>query len=189
MDALYNNLFIGKLHQTLLYCFYTTLDICLHDNVQLLQIACLDLAEQIIQGHLGLRFFQLLHLVLCKVSLCIGLRYLITLMCDKYFTCTWYIRKTQDLNWCGRQCFLHSSALIIYHGSFLAMSRSCRNKVSYMKGTLLYQNCCHRSASLVKLCFDHKTSCTSVRICLQLHDLCCQKDCFKQGINSLPGLG
>ena len=48
VDTFYDYFFIGQLHQGLFYCLYTTLYVGFDDQVQFLQIAFLDLAEQII---------------------------------------------------------------------------------------------------------------------------------------------
>ena len=45
----YHNFFIGQLHKTLLHCFHRTLYVSLDDDRQFLDIAGLDLAEQVIQ--------------------------------------------------------------------------------------------------------------------------------------------
>ena len=49
VDYLYHNFFIGQLHKTLLHCFHRTLYVSLDDDRQFLDIAGLDLAEQVIQ--------------------------------------------------------------------------------------------------------------------------------------------
>lgn len=51
MDNLYDYLFIGQLQKALLNCLDGTLNISLDDDIQLFQIARLNLGEQIIQRH------------------------------------------------------------------------------------------------------------------------------------------
>ena len=65
------------------------------------------------------------------------------------------------------------------------MSHTCRDKVSHMQGTLLYQYGSHRTASLIQLCLDDQTSCLSLGVRLQLHDVCGQQDHVKQLVNTL----
>ena len=48
MNHLHYYLVVGELHKALLHGLHGALYICLHDNGQLLHIACLDLAEQIV---------------------------------------------------------------------------------------------------------------------------------------------
>ena len=185
VDTFYYYFFIGQLHQGLLYCFYATLYISLDDQVQFLQITLLDLTEQIIQRHSALGLFQHLFLILCQVGLCISFCCLIIIMCQEYFTGTGNIGQTQDLYGSRRSCFLDSASLVIDHGSYLTMSHTCRDKVSHMQGTLLYQYGSHRTASLIQLCLDDQTSCLSLGVRLQLHDVCGQQDHVKQLVNTL----
>ena len=58
VDHLNHNLLIRELGQALLYCLYGALYICFYNDRKLLDITCLDLAEQIIQRQFCLGVFQ-----------------------------------------------------------------------------------------------------------------------------------
>ena len=58
VDYFYYYLFVGQLHQTLLYSLHRTLYICLDNNIQFLDVTGLNLGEQIIQRHLRLGIFD-----------------------------------------------------------------------------------------------------------------------------------
>ena len=49
VDALHDYFLVGQLEQGLLHSLHATLNVRLHDQVQLLQVAFLDLGEQVIQ--------------------------------------------------------------------------------------------------------------------------------------------
>ena len=53
-----------------------------------------------------------------------------------------------------------------------------------MECSLLYKHCCNRSTSLVKLSLDDDTSCLSVRICLELKHICCEKYHLKEIVDT-----
>ena len=106
-------------------------------------------------------------------------------MCQEYFTGTGNIGQTQDLYGSRRSCFLDSASLVIDHGSYLTMSHTSGDKVSHMQGTLLYQYGSHRSTSLIQLCLDDQTSCFSLGVRLQFHDVCGQQDHVKQLVDAL----
>ena len=70
MDYADSHLLIAQSYQTLLHRFYRSLYIRLDDQVQILHIPRLDLAEQPIQGQLlRLRLLQQLILALIHISL------------------------------------------------------------------------------------------------------------------------
>ena len=69
MDHLDHHFLVRKLYKAFLYCLYGALHIRLNDNRKLLHIACLDLAEQIIQGQAGLGVLKQLVLALCDKCL------------------------------------------------------------------------------------------------------------------------
>ena len=64
MNDLDDNLVVREFKQRLLQRFYRALYICLDDQIQFLQAAFLNLAEQRIQRHSGLGIFQKLALAL-----------------------------------------------------------------------------------------------------------------------------
>ena len=188
VNALNDYFIIRELEQRSLHGLHATLNVSLDDQIQLLQITFLDLREQIIQGHLALGLLEHLLLVLCKISIRIALGRLIAVMRKEYLACARHVGKTQDLYGRGRTSLLHASALIVHHCSHLTVSGTCGDKVSHVKRTLLYQNGCHGTAALIQLCLDHKTSCASVGICLQLQDISGQQDRLQQILNALARL-
>ena len=69
------------------------------------------------------------------------------------------------------------------------MAGSCGNKIAHMESTLLYEYGRYRSAALIQLRFDNKTSCLSVGISLQFHDFCCQQYHFQKLVDPFARLG
>ena len=109
-------------------------------------------------------------------------------MGKEYFTCAGHIRQTENLNRCRGICLLHPSSLIVNHGSYLAVACACGNKVSDMQRTLLNQDGCNRSASLIQLCLDDKSSCTALRVCLEFKNICGQQDRLQKVFDAFAGL-
>ena len=56
-----------------------------------------------------------------------------------------------------------------------------------MQRTFLYQNGCNRSFSFIKLRLNDQTSCLTLRICLQLQNICSQQNHFQKIFNTLSG--
>ena len=88
VDTLDHNLLVGKLQQGLLHRFHASLYIRLYNQIQLLQVAFLNLREQIVQRHPAPGLLQHLLLVLRKVGLCIGFRRFVAFMRQEHFSCT-----------------------------------------------------------------------------------------------------
>ena len=64
------------------------------------------------------------------------------------------------------------------------MCTSGCDSITNMKRSFLYQYSCNCSFSFIQLCLDHKTTGSTVRICLQFHYFCCQKDHFQKLLDS-----
>ena len=54
-----------------------------------------------------------------------------------------------------------------------------------MECSFLYKHCGNRTTALVKLRLDYETSCISVRISLELENLCCEKNHLKEIVDTL----
>ena len=172
VDHTYNNFFIGKLGKTLFHCLYRSLYVCLDDKRKLLKIACLDLIKQIIQRKFALCFFKQMFLILCNKGSRKVLGFLVTRECHQNLPCIRNITETKDLNRSGWSCLFYSSSSVIHHCTYFTAACTCCNEISDMKGSLLYKDCRNRSFTFIKLCFDHKTSCCTVRVCFKLQYLC-----------------
>ena len=109
-------------------------------------------------------------------------------MGKEYFSRARYIRQAENLNGRGGICLLHPSSLVVNHGSYLAVTCACGNKVSDMQCTLLNQNGRNGSASLIQLRLDDKSSRTALRVCLELKNIRCQQDCLQKVLNAFAGL-
>ena len=109
-------------------------------------------------------------------------------MCKEYLACARNVGKSKNLHGSRRTSLLHAPALVIHHCSYLTMSGTSGDKVTNVKRTLLYQNGCHGTTTLIQLSLDHKTSCPSVRVCLQLENVCGQQNRLQQILNALTRL-
>ncbi|CCY32453.1 conserved domain protein [Ruminococcus sp. CAG:60] len=172
MDHSYYNFLIGKLHKTLLNSLYRTLNIGFDNDRKLFQIACLDLVKQIIQGKLAFGFLKKTVLVLGNKCCCKVLCFFIVLKGHENLTCVWHIAKAKDLYRSRRASLFYTASLIIHHGTYFTAACACCNKISYMKGTLLYKDGGNRSFTLIQLSLNDKTSCCTVRVGFQLGNLC-----------------
>ena len=184
MDTFHHYFFVGKLCEGLLHSFHTTLHVCFDDQVQFLQVAFLNLVEQVIQRHSLFGFSQHFFLMLCKIGFRIALCCLIILVYDEDFTGTWYIRKTQDFYRCRRSSFFYTLSLVIDHSSSFTVSRTCRDKVTNTESTLLNKHGCNRSPAFIQFSLDHYTTGISVRVSLQFQNFCCQQNGLQQFFNT-----
>ena len=173
MDHSYNNLLIGKFYKTLFYSLYRTLHIGFDNNRELLKVACLNLVKQIIQGKFTLSFLKKTVLILGNKCCCKILSLFIILKGHKNLSGIRNIAKTKDLYRSRRTSLFYTASLIIHHGTYFTIACSGCDKISNMKSTLLYKDRSNRSFAFIQLSLDHKTSCCTVRVCLQLRNLCC----------------
>ena len=171
------------------YGLHGTLYIRLHDDIQFLQIAGLNLGIQIVQGHLKLRILQKLLTALFYISFRKGPCLLIRLRRYEDLACSRHIVQTENLNRLGGTCLLYAASVVVHHGPDLAVAGAYRDVIAHMKGSLLNQNRCNRSLALVKLRLNHKSSCPAVGVGFQLQYLGRQKDHFQKLIQSLMGVG
>ena len=130
-----------------------------------------------------------MFLVFSNECSCKALGFLIARECHQDLTCIRNITEAKDLNRCRRTCFFDTSASVIHHCTHFTTACACCNKVAYMKCTFLYKNCGNRSLTFIKLSLNNKTSCRTIRICLEFQYLCRKKDHFKQCIDSLSCMG
>ena len=76
----------------------------------------------------------------------------------------------------GRTRLFHPASLVIHHSTYFTGTCTCGNIISHMQRTLLNQDIGNRSFSFIQFCLNDKTSGFTLRICFQLHHLCCQQD-------------
>ena len=96
MYAAHPYLVVGELLQCLLYGLYRALHVCLYYDVQILDVARLYLAEQIVQGYLG-HIAYLLRLELVAALLCYLPGQLIYFRNVHYIACGGHLAKAQYL--------------------------------------------------------------------------------------------
>ena len=98
--------------------------VALDDQVQFLDFAFLDLAEQFFQRRAGVScqnfFSQFILSFFCDLSCD-----LLILHGIEHVTCVWNIGQTEDLHSSCRTCLTDFFSLIIGHESDLAGTRSC----------------------------------------------------------------
>ena len=67
-------------------------------------------------------------------------------------------------------------ALLVCHGTDFTAGAAAGDEITLFKGTLLYEDRRHRTASLIEFCLEDQTPRLSVRVSFQLIDFRCQKD-------------
>ena len=60
--------------------------------------------------------------------------------------------------------------------------------ISDIKCTLLYEDCCYRTASLIKLCLDDNSTGITLRICLQFKYISSKYDHLEKILDTLTGV-
>ena len=188
VDHLDLHFFVGQLGQRLLHRFHGALHVCLDDDRQFLDVAGLDLAEQVVQGQLRLGLFDQLVFAFVDEGSREILRFLVSAHGDKDLACVRYGIQTLDRYRSGWLRVLDPRALVVQHGADFSVAGTCRYKVAYMQGALLNQHRRHRALALVQLRLDHKTSGVPVRIRLQFLHIRREKDILQQILDTFTGL-
>ena len=184
VDDLDNDFLVGELEQALAQCFDGALYVGLEDEVEFLEVSFLHLAEEVVQVHAHSGLFDELFLTLYFVSLGIGFGCLQIVVCQEYFACAGNIRETEDLDGMGRKRDFDASALVVDHGSDLAGACARGDEIADMECTLLYKDVGNRTAALVQLGLEDESSCLSVGVGLEFHDIRCQQDGLEQVLNA-----
>ena len=122
------------------------------------------------------------------VGLCIGLRLVIGRMRHDNLACARNIRKSQNHNRIRRAGLPDVLALVVDHGTNLTECRTGRDEISNVKRSLLYQHIGNGTSAAVQLRLQNQSSCKTVRVRLQLHDICLQKDGIQKVLHADAGL-
>ena len=164
-DADTNLIILVEAHEGAVQCLYRALNISLDNDVQILQLAFLNLVEEIIQGNL----LGMDHLValLLHTLLSNGTGLLLLQGCQLITGC-WNIAETQNLYWYRRTSLLYIFATVIQHGTNLAEGSTGNNGITNTQGTGLYQYGSNRATALVQLCLNDNATGLTLRVGLQL---------------------
>ena len=184
MNNLNRNFFIGQLLQGLSDSLDRTLYVSLYNNIQFLDIALMNLTEQIIQRHAGTRLLKQLVAALSHKCGSNILRFFIGVCYKKNLTGIRDFRETLHFNRTGRSCFSDLMTVFIHHCTDTAGCGTAGNVITDMQCTLLYQYTCDRAFALVQFCLENKCAGFTLRICLKFHNLCCQQNHLQQVVNS-----
>ena len=162
---------VGELFQRLGNGFYRALYVCLYDQRQLLHLALLNLAEQIIQCYLlvfvelGLLCFvlPLFYQFSCQT---------LVFYCVERIACLRHFCQTGDLYRYRRAGSFYCNTLVVGHNADAADRSTCDNHITGMECTILYQQGGNRAAALIQTGFYNSTLCTAIRICLEFFHIC-----------------
>ena len=185
MDYLHLNFLIGKLHKGCANCLGRSAHVGLHDDIQFLN-AFLDLAEQILQIHLGggverivLRLLTALirqsschSLILNGVELVTGLRHL---------------GQTNDLNGNGGTGFLDGLTAVVQHSAYTANGGTGNHDIACVERTVLYDDGGNGAAALIQLRLDNDTLGAAGGVGLQFLHLCHEKHVLQEIVNTHLG--
>ena len=183
MDYVYSYFLVRELFKRLLNSLNRALNVCLYDNLKLLNLAELHLVKEVVKRNLGLRIEDFLFL--CRLSLVnkCSCKAFVT-YCVKDVTANRHFVKSRNLNRNGRTCLLYSFALVVCHNSYSAHAGACDNCVALVERTVLNKHCCNRSSALVKTSLDYSALCGSVGVSLKLLHLGNEKHHFEQVVKT-----
>ena len=182
------NFVVGDLFKRRLDRFDRAHDVRLDDEVEVLHLARLDLAEEIFErdlrdGGVGLALFlflALLHELAGKALVGDGIEVRAGLG---------HFAKTRDLHRHAGAGGRELLTLVAHHRAHAADGRTGDDDVALMERTVLDEERCDGAAALVKARLDHSTGRGAVGVRLELGDLCRERDHFQQVVNAHTGLG
>ncbi len=93
--------------------------------------------------------------------------------------------QTEHLNGRGGWRVFDDPAAIIKHRADFAENRPADEEVASVQRAILYQNCCHRSATLIHARFEHRARRRRVGIGLELPQISDQQNRFQQLLDAL----
>ena len=188
VDDAHANLVVAKLLQRGFDSLHAALHVGLDDQVQVLHLTGLDLAEQILQRDLGDRGVGLgLFLGLALLHQLAG--QLLVGHGVEGSAGGGGLAEAGDLHGDAGAGIGHALPLVAHHGADAAYGGAGDNDVALMQGTVLNQQGGHRAAALVQACLDDGALGGAVGVGLQLADLGGQGEHLQQVIHAHTGLG
>ena len=179
---------VGDLFKRRLDRFDRAHDVRLDDEVEVLHLARLDLAEEIFErdlrdGGVGLALFlflALLHKLAGKALVGDGVEVRAGLG---------HFAKTRDLHRHAGAGGRELLTLVAHHRAHAADGRAGDDDVALMERTVLDEERCDGAAALVEARLDHSAGRGAVGVRLELGDFGGQRDHFEQVVNAHTGLG
>ena len=164
------------------------LNIGLDDDVQVLHLALLDLAEQVVQTDL---LHRAVHGVLLLLLALLGQLAGHALVGDhiEVVTGLGHLGHTDDLHGHGGTGVLQLSAAEVGHGTDAAHGGAGDQDIALMQGAVLNQQGGHRAAALLQPGLDDRALGGAVGVGLQLAHLGGQHHHLQQVVDAVAGLG
>ena len=182
------DLLVGDLLQAGLYCLGGALNIGLDDDIEILHLTGLDLAEQILQADLLDRRIGL--------GLLLGLALLYQLTGQTLvghgvegIACAGHFAQAGDLHRHRGTSLGEAAALVVHHGPDTAHGSTGNDNISLMESTILNQQSSHRATALVQTGLDDRTGGGTVGVSLQLRHLGSKGHHLQQVIDTHTSLG
>ena len=188
MDDAHTDFLVGHFLQRSLHSLSGALDVSLDDNVQVLHLTGLDLAEQILQGDLTHGTAgRILQIVLALLHQFAG--HALVSNGVEVVTGTGNLAHTDDLNRNGRTGLHQLLTAGAGHGTDTANGSAGNDHVTLLQGTVLHQQSGHRATALVQTGLDDGTVGSAVGVGLQLAHLGGQGHHVQQVVDTHAGLG
>ncbi len=182
------HLFVAELFERLAHCLHGALHIRLDDDLQLLDLAELELVKEVVERDLGLGvedLFLLLRLSLLNERSCQAL------VADgvKGIAADRHLVQTGDLDRHGGTCLLHALALVVGHDADSADGGTGDDDVALVQRAVLHQHRGDGASALVQTRLDDRTLGGAVGIGFELLHLGDERDHFEQVVQTLFCLG
>lgn len=180
MDDLENDLFGREFFQGLGEGFHGPLHVGLDDDFEFLDLAFLDLVEEVVQG-------DVLHgshqaVVLKGLGAAAGdlAGHLGIFHAVKHVAGLGHVGKAQDFHGGGGPGRFHRLGQVVLERLHAAVGRPCDDVVTHLEGTLFHQEGGHRPAAFVEPGFQHHALGRAVRVGLEFQDFRLQEDHFQE---------
>ena len=162
-------------------CLDRALHIRLDDDVEILDIALLNLLEECVKRY-TLRLDEVAALI-AEASLRNRTR-LFLIDGGEDVARRRNIIQTENLNRHGGSRLFHVVAAIVDHRAHMTVCRTDNDGVADAQRTALDEHGSDGAAPLVELCLDDDAACLAVRVCLQFLDLSDKQDVLKQVVDT-----
>ncbi len=187
VDAVYADFLVAQLGQRLLDSLDRTHNIGFHNDVEVLHLSGVYLAEQIVKADHAARlyrfFFNLLFSLFDNRS-CL-------LLVVNHIECVAAVRhgrQTDYLNRHGRTGFLYLVAAVVHHCPDMTDTCAGDDEISRAQSTVLHKHRRNRTSALVQARLYDGSLCLAVWVCLEFLHVCHKQNHLKQFLYVLPEL-
>ena len=100
----------------------------------------------------------------------------------------YHIRETSDLDWNTRKCCFDVSSFIIFESSYFSRSSCTHDSITLMDRSCVDKDRRDRTKLLIEMSFYDRRNTWTIRICLQLEEICLKEDHIEEIFDTKPSM-